>query len=200
MPPVEAAGDPGAERLERGREAYASREWLAAHAALETADRATPLGAEDLELLATSASMLGRDDEYLQSSRARPSRTSRGGRDAREAARCAFWAGTAARDPRRDGARRRLARPRAATGRTGGARLRRARIPARARDDGAGGSAATPRRVRHAVAAAEIAERFGDADLLALAVHQQGRSLLKQGRREAGVRAARRNHAGRHLR
>ena len=51
--------------LERGREAFAQRAWLDAHAALSEADGATPLGAEDLELLATSASMVGRMDEYL---------------------------------------------------------------------------------------------------------------------------------------
>ena len=93
MPPVEAAGNPRAERLEHGREAYARREWRGAHASLETADRAMPLGAEDLELLATSASMLGRDDEHLQVlERAHHGHLEAG--ETLRAARCALWAGT----------------------------------------------------------------------------------------------------------
>lgn len=54
-----------ADRLERGRQAYVRREWLDAYESLSLADQAAPLGAEDLELLATSASMLGRDGDYL---------------------------------------------------------------------------------------------------------------------------------------
>jgi hypothetical protein len=38
-----------------------------------------------------------------------------------------------------------------------------------------------------AASAAEIAERFGDADLLALAVHEQGLILVNQGRVEEGL-------------
>jgi hypothetical protein len=53
------------DELERGHESYAERAWLDAYKSLSRADQASPLGAEDLELLATSAYMLGRDDEYL---------------------------------------------------------------------------------------------------------------------------------------
>jgi DNA-binding CsgD family transcriptional regulator len=38
-----------------------------------------------------------------------------------------------------------------------------------------------------AAEAAEIGERFGDADLLALAVHEQGHALVRQGRVEEGL-------------
>jgi hypothetical protein len=41
--------------LEQGRGAYATQAWLEAYEALSAADRLSPLGAEDLELLATSA-------------------------------------------------------------------------------------------------------------------------------------------------
>ena len=51
--------------LERGREAYARRAWREAYDALSAADRAAPLEPADLELLATSAFMLGRDHEYV---------------------------------------------------------------------------------------------------------------------------------------
>src|ERR1043165_3599039 len=51
--------------LERGREACRQRAWLDAHASLTEADEAEPLGPDDLELLATAAYMLGRDDEWV---------------------------------------------------------------------------------------------------------------------------------------
>ena len=54
-----------ADALQLGRAAYAKRAWLDAYTALSSADQAAPLPAEDLELLATSASMVGRMDEYV---------------------------------------------------------------------------------------------------------------------------------------
>jgi hypothetical protein len=56
----------GIAELERGREAFARRAWLDAYTSLSRADQATPLGPEDLELLATSVYMLGRDDEWMR--------------------------------------------------------------------------------------------------------------------------------------
>ena len=53
------------EYLEKGRKAYADCAWADAYLALADADRAAPLEPDDLELLATSASMTGRIDEYL---------------------------------------------------------------------------------------------------------------------------------------
>ena len=41
------------------------REWTEAHEWLSAADGVEPLGGDDLELLATSAYMLGREDDYL---------------------------------------------------------------------------------------------------------------------------------------
>src|SRR5207342_1301344 len=80
------------EHLEKGREAYAERAWDDAYASLVNADRAAPLEADDLELLATSASMAGRIDEYLTLLE----RIHHAHLDAGEglrAARAAFWAG-----------------------------------------------------------------------------------------------------------
>ena len=51
--------------LEQGRAHSAHGAWRDAHAALTSADAEDPLGAADLELLATAAYMLGRDDEYV---------------------------------------------------------------------------------------------------------------------------------------
>jgi DNA-binding CsgD family transcriptional regulator len=54
-----------ASALERGRDAYASRAWLDAHALLQEADEAEPLAPPDLTLLATAAYMLGLDEEWV---------------------------------------------------------------------------------------------------------------------------------------
>jgi DNA-binding CsgD family transcriptional regulator len=51
--------------LERGRDAYANRVWLEAHDCLAHAHEQEPLDAPDLELLATTAFMLGRDDDCV---------------------------------------------------------------------------------------------------------------------------------------
>ena len=51
--------------LQRGRALYAQAAWVEAYESLACADRDEPLAAEDLELFATVAYMLGRDDEQL---------------------------------------------------------------------------------------------------------------------------------------
>ena len=80
------------EELERGREAYASQAWNDAWRSLSDADGASALGAEDLELLATAAYMLGRDDDHLAATeRAHQAHLDAG--EALLAARCAFWMG-----------------------------------------------------------------------------------------------------------
>ena len=55
----------GVDELEQARESYAQRAWQDAYESLSRADAAAPLAADDLELLATSAAMTGRMDEYL---------------------------------------------------------------------------------------------------------------------------------------
>lgn len=50
--------------LEHGRDAYGREEWGAAFESLTAADRSEPLGADDLELLATAAYMIGREEDY----------------------------------------------------------------------------------------------------------------------------------------
>src|ERR671925_2120402 len=56
---------PPSDALERGRGSYARAAWNEAFEELTLADEATPLGAHDLQLLATSAFMLGRVDDFL---------------------------------------------------------------------------------------------------------------------------------------
>ena len=82
-----------ADALERGRRAYARRAWGEAWESLSLADRTAPLGAEDVELLGTSAYMLGRPDDLESLERAYHLYLDAG--EALRAARCAFWKGMA---------------------------------------------------------------------------------------------------------
>jgi hypothetical protein len=58
-PPLPDPSGPGA--LERGRDAYRRRAWREAHAQLSAADGQLPLEPEDLQRLAITCSMLGRN-------------------------------------------------------------------------------------------------------------------------------------------
>ena len=98
MSPARDRGDSEAARttqdsghLERGRRSYSTRAWLDAYESFSRADQTASLGAEDLELLATSAYMLGRDDEWMRAG-ASPSALRRRG-ETQCAARCALWLG-----------------------------------------------------------------------------------------------------------
>jgi hypothetical protein len=53
------------DELERGRNSSAASAWLDAYESLSRADRLEALGADDLELLARSAYMVGNDDDYV---------------------------------------------------------------------------------------------------------------------------------------
>ena len=79
------------EQLEEGRRAYAARRWQDAFDALSGADRTEPLGPADLELLSTSAYMLGRDDDLVGLERAYELYLAAD--DGLRAAWCAGWVG-----------------------------------------------------------------------------------------------------------
>jgi DNA-binding CsgD family transcriptional regulator len=175
-----------AEELRRGRESYASRAWLDAYTALSEADRASPLQAEDLELLATSASMVGRMDEYLAVlERAHLAHLEAG--DNLAAARAAGWIGM-------------MLAVRGEIGPAGGWFARCERLVEReGRDCVERGWLQLPVAFRlefggdhdgaheAAAAAAEYADRFGDPDLAALSRHLQGLSRIKQGSFDEGL-------------
>ena len=170
--------------LERGRASYAKRAWLDAYELLSRADEDELLAPEDLELLARSAYMLGRDDDYVRGLE----RAHHGHLDAGEvpsAARCTWWIG-----------HNLLMRgePARAAGWFGrGDRL----LDREGRDCVERGYLLLPlllrsgdARAAHATAteAAAIGERYGDPDLVTIARMGQGHALVLQGRTEEGFR------------
>ena len=173
-------------RLERGREAYARRSWRDAHESLSAADRAAVLEPADLELLATSAFMLGRDHEYISIlERAHDAFLQRG--EPLRAFRCAFWCGM-------------ILLTRGEVG-PGGAWIGRAQRLCEGQPDDSveRGYLLMPLAFRHEAAgefetaaavageAAAIAERFGEADGFALARHAHGHMLIRAGRVPEGL-------------
>jgi DNA-binding CsgD family transcriptional regulator len=177
--------DPSPE-LERGRRSYEARSWEAARSALLAADAASPLGPEDLWRAAMSSYLTGRDAEFEGLLERAHQEHLRSG-DEVGGARCAFWLGFHLADRGEIGA---------ATGwfgrasrlleRDGGDRVERGYllVPAahqRLQSGDADGA------FRTAAEAVGIGERFGDADLVSLALHLQGHALLREGRVEAGL-------------
>jgi DNA-binding CsgD family transcriptional regulator len=174
-----------ADARERGRRAYARRAWGEAFESLSLADRATPLEADDLELLATSAYMLGRRDDLSSLERAYQAHLDAG--EPLRAARCAFWTGMHL------SIRGEMSR---ATGWFGRAhRL----VEHERRDCVERGYLLLPLVFQHesageyeaaaavAADAAEIGEHFGDADLFALAAQSRGILLVNLARAAEGL-------------
>lgn len=173
--------------LERGRASYARRAWLDAYEWLSRADEDDLLEPEDLELLARSAYMLGRDDDYLRGLE----RAHHGHLDAGElasAARCTWWIGhnlfmrgETARATGWFGRGDRLLEQ------VGGDCVERGYllIPVGLQADGSGDAGASYATWTEAAA---IGARYGDRDLVTLARMGQGHSLVRQGRTEEGFR------------
>jgi DNA-binding CsgD family transcriptional regulator len=174
------------ELLARGRACYDRNEWDDAFQALSQADRSSPLGAEDLQRLAWSAGLTGRDDEML----ATHERTYNALLEAKQqlpAARAAFWLGFrlfAIGEPAR-----------------GSGWLNRAQrlIETHGQECAEQGYMLITGAHRHMslgelVAAQEcatgaiiIGERFAERDLIALGLNLRGRALLADGRVETGL-------------
>lgn len=171
--------------LERGQEAYRQRAWRDAFEALTAADGAEPLAPVDLERLAASAYLTGRDEDHARFLE-RAHQAYRAAGDTGAAARSAFWIGFLLVF------RGEMAR---ATG-----WLSRAQRFVGDRDCVERGYLLLPAAARHldarehqqaiAIAgeSAAIGERFGDADLVAAARHVQGQALVGDGRMEDGLR------------
>ena len=173
-------------QLARGRDSYACQAWRQAYEALGAADGAASLEPRDVEILATSAYMLGHEQEYL----ALLERAYRGHLKAEErlaAFRCAFWIGvTLALQGER--------------GQAGGWLGRAERLLDReATDCVERGYLLVLRGIEHemdgdleplAAIAAEVAsvgERFGDPDLFSMGSFMQGNALIGLGRLAEGL-------------
>ena len=175
------------EHLDRGRRAYARRAWREAYESLAQVDREGGLASGDLELLATSAFMLGREDEWLRDlERAHHLYVDAG--EIRPALRCAFWVGTG------------LALRGEVGGATGWAGRALRLLEQEEGDFVERGYMLFPLVYQHELVgnlsaasdllaeAAEIGERFGDADLFGLAMHLRGQFHIALGRPQEGLR------------
>jgi DNA-binding CsgD family transcriptional regulator len=172
--------------LERGRAHHARQEWDDAFQALSRADQAAPLAAEDLELLARAAALTGRDDQLLGTLERLYQAYVDAGEGPR-AARQAFWLGfrlLSLGEPGR--ASGWLARGQRLVEREGRecAELGYLLLPLAARHLGAGEYDAAS---EVASRAADIGERFGEADLVALGRSMDGRARIRQGQVEGGI-------------
>jgi DNA-binding CsgD family transcriptional regulator len=172
--------------LDRGRDSFARQAWADAYESLSAADRADALRAEDLESLATSAYMLGREDEYFRAlERAHQAHLDAG--EPLPGARCATWVGMQlAVGGEIGGASGWFARAQRLVEREGRDCVERGYllIPLAFQHEAKGDWEAAAASVARA---AEIGERFGDRDLFALAVHEQGHVLILHGRIEEGL-------------
>jgi DNA-binding CsgD family transcriptional regulator/tetratricopeptide (TPR) repeat protein len=177
---------PASENRERGRDCYQRRRWVDAFDAFSQADQIEPLAAADLWLLAWSAHLSGRDEDFTRAM----SRAYRAYLDAGEplaAARCAGWLGTILDLVGEAGpaagwlsrARRIIEREGVDCPERGFLILMAAFEYAEAGDPDA--MLATARQ------ALEIAERFGDANIAATALVLQGRARLARGEIKAGL-------------
>jgi DNA-binding CsgD family transcriptional regulator len=171
---------------ERGRACYQRRRWQDAFAALSQADQIEPLDAADLWLLAWSAHLTGRDEDFARTM-GRAYRAHLDGGEPLSAARCAGWLGAILDlggevGPRAgwlSRARRLVEREGIDCPERGFLVLLAAFDHAEAGDHDAMLAAATQ--------ALEVAERFGDADLAAMALILQGRARLARGETKAGL-------------
>jgi DNA-binding CsgD family transcriptional regulator len=172
--------------VERGRESFARRAWTDAYESLSNADRAAPLERKDLELLATSAYMLGRDEEWGSVlERAHHAYLDAG--EGLRAVRCAFWVGmNLARRGELGQATGWLGRAQRLLEREDRDCVERGYLllPIMFRQEGAGDYATA---AGTAAEAAGIGQRFNDSDLFALAVHAQGQMLIRDGRVHEGL-------------
>jgi DNA-binding CsgD family transcriptional regulator len=173
--------------LERGRESYELLAWADAYECLSRADQAGSLGGDDLAQLAIAAHMLGRVDEWIPLLERAHHRYVEEGSEL-SAVRTAFWIGmNLAFRGELGPASGWLGRAQRMLERHEGECVEQGYmlLPVSFQHEASGdldGAAAT------AAAAVEVAERFGDRDLFALAIHTQGIAVSKAGRVAEGLR------------
>jgi len=173
--------------LERGRESFEALAWGDAYECLSRAERAASLSGDDLTRLATAAHMLGRVDEWIPLLERAHQRQVEEGNEL-GAVRSAFWIGmNLALRGELGPASGWLGRAQRMLERHDGECVEQGYmlLPVSFQHEMSGdldGAAAT------AAAAVEFGERFGDRDLFALAIHQQGIVVTKTGRVAEGLR------------
>ena len=182
----ENSGVRAVDKLERGREAYAAGAWLDAYEALSRADAVSPLEAADVELLATSAALIGERDAHLSAlERLHKLRLDAG--ETEPAAKAAVVlgmnlaiAGEVGPAMGWFGRAERLVEQADADSVVPGYLLLPAAFQRMASGDAEG--------AHHAASqAAAIAARFDEHDLFATATHFAGATLIKQGRVDEGL-------------
>jgi DNA-binding CsgD family transcriptional regulator len=171
--------------LMQGREAARRLAWSDAYTALSLADSSSPLAAQDLELLATAALLLGHVEDGLRALQ-RAHRWHAEGGDPRRAARCAFWLtfhlgarGDVAQASGWFARASRLLEHEQECAEHGYLLISVAFHQLVAGDHAAGRAAAAQ--------AAAIGGRTGDADLVAFARYLQGRALVHEGAMPEGL-------------
>ncbi len=172
--------------LETGREAYGRQAWRQAHEALTVADRSARLGPSDLELLATSAYMLGLEQEYRQVLE-RAYQAYLTDEQPLPALHCAIWiAVNLALRGELGHAGGWLDRAERLLEREGSDRVERGYllIPRVIEQESQG---ELERAAASAAEAATIGERFGDFDLFSLAAYAQGGAMISLGRLREGL-------------
>jgi DNA-binding CsgD family transcriptional regulator len=174
-----SSADAERDDVERGRAAYAGRRWADAFKALSRADDASPLTAPDLCMLAWSALLLARHDDFVRSME-RAHKAYLSGDDVQAAVRCAFWLGFV-HGYRGDfgpamGWGERAAR---LLGEGDSVEHAYLTLPVLMMSAMAG---AWPEVRDLAVDVTAAGERFGDADLTAFARHWHGRALVRMER------------------
>ena len=169
-----------------GLEAFERKAWRDAYDSLSRASEGGALGGAELEALATAAYMLGRDEEYLEVLQ-RAHEAYLEAQAIGPAVRCAFWIGiTLFLGGEVGPGSGWLARAERLLAQLDDDVVERAylRIPAafelQARGDPEAGATI-------ACEAAATAQRLGDADAFALAIHTQGRMLIRAGRVQEGL-------------
>ena len=184
--PAASEPPPPRDALGRGRSSYAARAWNDAYAAFRLADRATPLTGPDVELLAVAAGMLGRADEHL-SLLERAHHAHLHEHEPLRAVRAAFWLGMFSAE-RGELARATgwFARARRLLDREDADCVERGYLLATvvAEHEASGDLDAAIATTAEGI---QIGERFGDADLVALALYDRGRLLAGQGKVDEGL-------------
>lgn len=173
-----------ADDLQYGRECYERGAWSDGYEALRLADQAAPLADADLQRLGLSAYLIGREEEFERYfDRLYRAQAERGERE--QAARSAFWLGVTLLF-RGEGARSNawIARGQRLIEDVDCVELGYLVLPTAERQLREGRADAAHAT---AITAARIGDRFRDADLVAMALHVQGRALVEQDQVAAGL-------------